>query len=365
VSGEPFAVAPDGLQFAAGDGPELLTWRNDGAPTWKVFGEGILVGVVFTLSEVVTLDADGRLSRFRRSDGDLVSTTQIRQRALALGVSPDATRVLVVTPDGPLVDSPQGLRLVPSPGTSAAGFGPGEAIGIGHQDGTFTAMEIQSGAAWGSVKADGPVAGVAWSTLGCWVLGVGRLLQRVSGDGKNIEARIQGAEFAMDLVAVSANGVIAAARAGDRVELYELHKNRPVGEFLLRRPIGGIGFGPGLMLAIGLDDGDGNWIELATGATFRTEPHPGHGRSTWRLENKCDLGMIRGAIAFQQAGKTPIARYVQHGKVVEEEPPRNRYLAGCISVLSFVFGVSFLCGGLLLVMYILRTYDLLRYLPLR
>jgi hypothetical protein len=270
----PFSVSPDGLLFAAADGPELLTWRNDGAPQWKVFTDGILVGVAVGLEVVVTVDTDRRVCQWRRTDGELVSTVSIAHHPLALVPSPDG-RLLIVTRDGPLVDSPLGFRLVPVRGCTWAALGPGEALGVGCEDGTFTAIELRSGAAWGSVKLPAPVSGVAWSALGSWLVGAERTLYRVSGDGKLVQATIAGADHAMDLLAVSGNGIVVAARAGDRVELYELHKNRSIGEFILRRAIGGVQFGPGLLLAIGLDDGDGNWIEMATGATFRTEPHPG------------------------------------------------------------------------------------------
>ena len=111
-----------------------------------------------------------------------------------------------------------------------------------------------------------------------------------------------------------------------------------------------------------LDDGDGNWIDLATGATFRTEPHPGRGRATWRLENKVDLGAIRGAIALQQAGGAPIARYVPKD---DDGGGRSGFWAGCLSVVTVLFTFTLICTGLLTLMYVLKTYDLWRYLPMR
>jgi hypothetical protein len=357
----PFSVAPDGMLFVAADGPELLAWRGDGAPQWKQFTEGMLVGVAVGLEVVVTVDADGRVCRWRRGDGELVSTTSLPHRPLGLHMANDG-RVLIVTRDGPLVDTPLGFRLIPSPGCTWAAYGPGEALGVGCEDGTFTAIELQSGAAWGSVRLPAPVAAVAWSAVGVWMVGAERSLYRISGDGKAIQATIGGADHPMDQLTVAANGVVVAGRAGDRVELWELNRNRPIGEFVLRRTIGGVAFGPGLLLAIGLDDGDGNWIDLATGATFRTEPHAGRSRNTWRLENKVDLGAIRGAIALQQAGGAPIARYVPKP---DEGGGSTGYWAGCLSVLTVLFTSTLICTGVLALMYVLKTYDLWRYLPLR
>jgi hypothetical protein len=126
--------------------------------------------------------------------------------------------------------------------------------------------------------------------------------------------------------------------AGEHVELYELYNNRPLGEFVLRRHIGGVAFGAALQLGIGLDDGDGNIVDLALGDTFRTEPHPGRGRNTWRLENKADIAAIRGVIAIHQAGGKAVASLVKRDKGGERSAGGGRAgcIAGCVGVLSLL-----------------------------
>lgn len=360
----PLVIAPDGAMLAAGDGPELLAWRNDGAPAWKVFTEGVLVGVVAGLEHVVTIDADGLLCRWRRTDGELVSSDRIGHTPLALILAADGRTVAVVTSEGPMVEFPHGLQLVPMPGTTAAAFGPDGALGVGRRDGTFTALELKSGAAWGSIKLGAAVGAVAWSSLGSWLVGCELVLYRVSGDATTMLASLPGADKPITQLACAQNGLVAAARAGDHVELWELHADRPLGEFVLRRAITSVCFGPALILGIGLEDGDGNWVDLATGATFRTEPHPGRARNTWRLENRVDIGAVRGAIARHQAGGAPIARYVPRPDP-DDEGGAGGWLAGCLSVLTAMFLLSAMCGGLMLLMYVLRTYGLWKYLPIR
>lgn len=362
----PFALSPDGTTLAAGDGPELLTWRADGAPAWRQFTDGVLVGVAVGLEHVVSVDADGRLARRRRTDGEVVDLQMVAGQPRGLALARDGVTVAVLTAEGPVVITP-GMppRLVPIPGATACGFGPGAgALGVGTATGRFVAVEVATGAPWGECQLDAPLGGVAWSAQGSWLVGAGRMLARVSGDGKSVQALIPGADHAMDQVACSDNGLVVAARAGDRVELYELHANRPIGEFLLRRRIGEVCFGPGLLLGIGLDDGDANLVELGSGATFRTEPHPGRGRSTWRLENKVDPGAVRGAIVLHQAGGQPIARYVPPPSS-EEAGSGGGCLAGCVSVFGLVLVMSAFGAFLLIVMYVLRTYGLWQYLPLR
>lgn len=336
-------------------------------PAWKRFTEGILVGVAVGTELVITVDAEGRLIRWRRTDGEQLDTIQLDGPTPAeLRLAPNGT-IGVRAEDGVrVVALGQSPQLVALPGASAFAFGPGGAsLGIGAGSGRFVALEIATGAAWGSVDLPAAVRGVDWSALGHWLVGADRMLYRIKGDATAVEAAMTGADTAIDAVRCSESGLLAAARTQDRVELYELHSNRPIGEFLLRRRVGGIAFGPGTSLAIGLDDGDGNVVELGTGASFRTEPHPGRGRNTWRLENKVDLAAVRGAIALAQAGGQPIARYVPPPAPEEEGSAGGGCLGGCLAAVGLVAVLSVFCAGLVLVMYVLQSWGLWELLPLR
>ena len=312
----------------------------------------------------MTIDADCRLVRYNRANGDEIDAITVDgptpkdlqlSAAGVAGVLNDQG-VIIVVPGSP-------PHLVPLAGATSFAFGPnGASVGIGTEAGQFVAIELATGAAWGSIELPQAVRGVDWSALGTWVVGADRMLYRIKGDATAVEAAVSGADSPIDAVRCSATGLVAAARTEDRVELYELHGNRPVGEFILRRRIGGICFGPAMTLAIGLDDGDGNVVELGSGASFRTEPHPGRGRNTWRLENKADLAAIRGAVALSQAGGEPIARYVPPP---EEDGGGGGCLGGCLAAAGLVAVLSFFCGFLMILMYVLRTYGLWDMLPMR
>jgi hypothetical protein len=361
----PFALSADGSTLAAGDGPELLVWKGDGTPAWKKFCPGILVDLAITVDQVVAVDADGRLLRYRRSDGEDLGEIPLSGTPLAMRVAANGT-IAVLLQDSLVLLGVGGQQVLPAAGAVTFGFGPnGTSLGIGRKDGTFTAVEVQSGASWGTVALPGPVAGVDWSALGQWIVGVDRMVYRIRGDGTAIEAAITGADHPIQGLAVSQSGLVVAAQAGEHVELYELYRNAPLGEFVLRRRIGAIGFGHGLHLGIGLDDGDGNVIDLSTGASWRTEPHPGRGRNTWRLENKVDLAAVRGAIALQQAGGQPIARYVPPPQAQESQSGGSGCLAGCLAVFSVVGVLSVLCAGVMLFTYLWRTWGLWEIVPIR
>jgi hypothetical protein len=361
----PFALSADGSTLAAGDGPELLVWRGDGTPAWKKFCAGILVDVAVTVDQVLAIDADGRLLRFRRSDGEELGESSLPGAPVALRVTAQGV-VGVLTRDTLVLISASGEQVLPASGATAFAFGPdGTSLGVGRSDGSFTAIEVQSGAPWGTVSLPGPVAGVEWSSLGQWIVGVDRMVYRIRGDGSAIDAAITGADHPIQGLSVSQSGLVVAARAGEHVELYELYRNAPLGEFVLRRRIGAVCFGPGLHLAVGLDDGDGNVIELGTGATWRTEPHPGRGRNTWRLENKVDLAAVRGAIALHQAGGQPIARYVPPPQAQEPQSGGSGCLAGCLAVFSLVGVISLICAGVLLFTYLWRAWGMWELMPIR
>lgn len=362
----PFALSTDGGTIAAGDGPELLVWKGDGAPAWKRFTQNILVDLAITADQVLAIDADGRLLRFNRGDGEPIGEENIEGSPLSMHLAPNDT-IGVLTTAGLTLISASGRVVLPTRGASTFAFGPnGASVGLGHPTGLFEAIELQSGAAWGSITLPVPVVGVGWSSLGHWIVGAERTVYRIRGDATTIEAMIPGADHPIEGLVVSASGLVVAARAGEHVELYELHRNAPLGEFVLRRKIGAVCFGLGLQLGVGLDDGDGNVIELGTGASWRTEPHAGRGRNTWRLENKVDLAAVRGAIALHQAGGQAIARYVKPPPdPAERLAGGNRWLAGCIGVSSILAVMTLVCSGFLLFTWLWRSSGLWEIVPIR
>ncbi|MEQ1567613.1 MAG: hypothetical protein ABMA64_18365 [Myxococcota bacterium] len=353
----PFAFAPDGGVFAAGDGPELLVWKADGAPLWKVFTDGLLVALAMTVEEVITLDADGRVGRYRRADGEYIDGFELGDRPFDLRAAPTGLLGVATARGVVFVDASGQRREIAHPGLTAFAFGPdGASVGLGTGSGTFTAVELASGAAWGAVALPGPIGAVGWSALGTWVVGAGASLHRVKGDGGAVTRSLPPADAPITAVAVSSNGLVAAAVAGDHVELYELAGDKPLGAFVLRRVIGGVAFGNGHRLGIGLDDGDASVVDVATTDSVRTEPHPGRGRNTWRVESKVDLMAVRGALATMMAGGQPIARYVPPPQSAEPESRTMGCLGGCAGVVGVVLVLAVFCAGIGLVVYFARMY---------
>jgi hypothetical protein len=363
----PFALSPDGVSLVCCDGPELLVYRSDGTPLWKQFTDGILIGVAFVGPHVITLDSEGRLTRWRLADGTVFETMTVPGDVRGLAVDPTTGAAAALTPSGPILMVPGAPpRPVPAPGAAAVAFGPGGAsLAVGTEGGQLTALELATGAAWGTLQLQGPIRAITWCALGSWLVGAGEALARVQGDAQALQVLIPAQGGPVRAVTTTADGLAAAAQIGDdTVAVYELFSSKRLGEIVVRRRIGGVTFGAGTQLGIGLDDGDATVVDIVSGKQARTEPHPGRGRNTWRVENRVEGAGLRGAMAFHKAGEQPIARYVPPPDP-EDEGGGGGCLGGCLGVLGLVLFLSLFCAGVVGLMYFLRAYGLWEFIPIR
>jgi len=351
---DPVAYAADGGSVVVGDGPELLAYRADGGPEWKVFTDGILVGLGIWVDQVVTVDDRGVVVWRNRGNGEALAEMPLEGvKPSGLAVSSDGAVVVVCDEGVWLVDRAVAPRFIAVKGACAVSWGPNRSsLGVGTHSGSFAAIDPVSGVAWGSTNLGSEVTGVAWSTLGQWVVCAGEQLAMVQGDGTEM-ARLLPDQGPLRNVAVSSDGVVAAAIRGTDVAVYELHQFQPTGRLEFRRELTDVIFGPGHAIAVGMDDGDATMVELVSGSPSRTEPHPGRGRNTWRMENRVDKDRLRGAVAMHRAGGAPIARWVGPKEDEEEEEKsegsgclQSAGIVGCVTVLMF-----FLCSGLVGVLW--------------
>ena len=86
------------------------------------------------------------------------------------------------------------------------------------------------------------------------------------------------------------------------------------------RAITDLCFGPDPWLGIGMDQGDGNKIDLETGATCRTDTHPGRDHHSWAV--KVSAGHAREAGVEEH--ETPMIR--------AEETSRSDIIVGIVTM---------------------------------
>ncbi|NCG22264.1 MAG: hypothetical protein GWP91_24880 [Rhodobacterales bacterium] len=293
-----------------------------------------------TNGEVITLDTEGLLTRWRSADGNKLDSFDV-PGGQSLSVFGDGL-VLVRTPQALLLAGQTGVvGQIPYGSATAVSFGPDtNTVGVGYADGTFRAVDVASGTAWGEVNLAGSVQSVAWSPRGNWVVAAGIGLTVIAGDGKTQAGGISGLDAALRHLTVGEEGALAAAVMGhNQVALFDLVGLRSAGTANFRRSVGGAAFGPNGLLGIGLDDADALRLDVYSGKSHRTEPHQGRGRNIFNFENKLDSDVLRGATAKVKAGGSPIARY--------EGPPEESkgYLWSCLGALAVSIVVCGLCAG--------------------
>ncbi|MEZ4316633.1 MAG: hypothetical protein R3F61_03995 [Myxococcota bacterium] len=353
-----FALSRDGKHLAVGDGPEILVYRGDGQPAWKHFCDGIIVGVGFAGPHLAVVDADGRVTFFSAPDGRKVEELQVDGRCVAGCVAPDGA-FMVVTTEGPVFCEANGSqRGFPVRDLAVASFGPDRnAIALADVHGTFTAMDANTGAPWGSLALGGPVAGIAWCYQGFWMVTMGQSVLRIDGGATQILGRTD-LPKPTGLLSVSEDGAIAAVTLPpDTLGIVELHGHRYVGDLIFRREVHGVCFGRQALLGVGFDDGDANTIDLMTRATARTEPHPGRGRNNWNLDMQFEAGPLRGAVTFLRAGGQPIAEF--HGYEGDGDASGGSRNTGC-KIAVLIFFMFFLgLTGCLSFLFVMRWFGYL------
>ncbi|MEN0062638.1 MAG: WD40 repeat domain-containing protein [Myxococcota bacterium] len=339
----PLAMAPDGDGVACGDGPELLVYRGNGAPTWRALINGVLVGIGFVGDEVLTLDASGRVQWWSRQDGAPLEEVVTRDGARRLAIATDGSAA-ILTPGGIAVIPAGGQPFwLDHPGASALSFGPdGQSLGVGTDSGEFSAIDLRSGGTWGRSRLSGSIGGVGWSqALGQWVVTAGRSLNLISGDGRALVNQLQ-VQGLVGRLAVTDDGTVAAVVAGKTVYAFDLTSGQFAGDVTLNRAVHDVKFGQGLWLGIGLDDAEATIIDLMSGQQGRTEPHPSRARTNWNVHNQVDPAVLRGAAAAFQADGEPVAAFTGN----EGKSQSGGCRRGClwVAILTAILAVG--CGGL-------------------
>ena len=333
-----FSYPRSGKVILLADGPEALVFSgaNDG-PIWKQFCQDVVVGIGSTHSEVVTLEASGRLVRMRIIDGEYIHDDQLDFSPVGMVVDEDGAMV-VWSREQILVKHPEGQTLfVAIPNTSVVTFGPDAgSIGVGTTDGDFHSVDTRSGGIWGSTNLGKPITGVAWCNQQYWLVGFGNQVVGLQGDAQanTMSLDIGGI---VNRIACSEDGAILCVVTNEsHIRVYELLNKTHAGDIWFQRTVHGIHFGPTSWLAIGLDDGEANRVELFSGKMTRTMAHPGRQQGSWAMQVEVNEGKLRGASASIRAGGAPIAFQVQT-ESMEQRKTRTWLYVVLVVVLLFLF----------------------------
>jgi WD40 repeat protein len=279
----PVAYGTDGIHLVTADGPLVLVHDGESeGPLYTHQMQSTVVALSAKAGRVVAFDESGRIDVLE-DKGTVTKSYDLGAAATAGAAS--TMRVAVVGPDkSALFRGEVRVDLEVSGGSCVAFSNDGARLAVGTTEGSLHVFDAISGKRVSTAELPGPAYGLAFSKRHDFVVTTTGGLGKLSPDGTKVTPLCGTGEFGVGAVAVSEDGLFAAARVDDgRVILFQVAANRPVGMITYERETGGVAFGPKGWLAVALDKGDGNKINLDTGAVHRTDPHPGRPRNSWVL----------------------------------------------------------------------------------
>jgi hypothetical protein len=278
----PVAFDRDATFLVTSDGPLVLV--HDGETEAPMFvhrmpadvvaldADATCVTAIDALGNVHAVDAKGAIVRTHGTGAAAHGGASAAGYTVVLG-----ERVVLFGAAGTRVD-------IDVAGATCAAFSDRGTLALGTASREVHGFDVATGAKIATAPLPGPAYGAAFCPRGHFVVTTKGGLGKVSSDMKRVDPLCGTGAVDIGPVACSIDGLFAACRVDDgRVIVFDVVKNTPVAMITYERETGGVAFGPRGWLAIALDLGDGNKIDLDTGAVCRTDPHDGRVRNRWVL----------------------------------------------------------------------------------
>lgn len=313
--------AREGERLVGVDLNEVVAYSGyDESLLWTVTTRAQVVCLALAAEQVVALDSQGRIERRWASSGELeaevaleaATAARAAPRAMALS---DQGRCAVALADRIALEQEGELRYFSAADVVDLAFrDDGMALAVGLDSGEVRLLDLL-GHVMSAARLDAPVEGLCWSPRGQWLISAGGRV--FAWDGSAVEEILAlSDQTVLDSPTCSASGALIALRSGPSiVSIFELDGARTVGtvEYEDRR-VGSVVFGPELWLAIGLDQADGNRMDLATAAVHRTSPREGQEARSWTV-----VPRLRTELAIEiEGGRPPLPEELD---AVPSSPP--------------------------------------------
>ncbi|MCB9547337.1 MAG: hypothetical protein H6706_16015 [Myxococcales bacterium] len=289
-----------GRYIAMADGDELLV--QDGpseGPLWRTQEATPIVGVAIAQNSILSLDTAGRLAWRDAVTGSLKGELQVGAGARALAVD-EQGRAAIALPDAVVIVSGQAIerRLAVEDATVLA-WGEGGGLGVGTGGGRALHFGKDDAPAYEAELPRGATA-ITWNAHDFWLVGAGEELYRFKADGLT---RVTSGPGDITSLSCSPDGYRVALLIAERIVLVLVLPSRDTLTTVqyIDRKATGVRIGPGNWLGIGMDQGDGNKIDMVTGATHRTDTHPGREHHSWMLKVATDPS-VEGDAPAAEAG---------------------------------------------------------------
>lgn len=299
--GHPALVTFDGLEVLAYD-------SETEAPRWRVALRRPVSGVVLAdatgldvgdagapfrtpsaIGAVVAVDDEGRLHAIDAASGRLLGEVEPAGAPRAIAAAANGSVLAIATADAVVVFRKAARAEIALKATAIAFSADGSTLAVGAKDGTVKMFDV--GAAERdarlpetlSIAGTETVVDLVQHPSGAWVIAVpsGLVVVDRPGQGRRLDKIRTGPKR----MAFDAGGDRLAVQLTDRqVLVYEW----PALSVLTRieltdRPVRGLAFGADRWLGVALDHGDGNKIDVVSGAVHRTDTHAGRTHRSWTL----------------------------------------------------------------------------------
>lgn len=282
-----FGYSSDGNTIVVGDGNEILVHDGgDESPRFRHTLDAPIFAVAATPNAAVALDEKGGLSCFEPTKGERIKTLESGGSPAAFAAHANGSIAVALDVAIVIFDREGEKRGFDIAGVTALAFSDdGEQLAAGTKDGDVRVLSVQSGESIGESKLGEPIRSVAWNAGGFWIAAGGERVFRIEKEGKPHEQLTRASGMSPDCLACSPDGSLIGLRldAATVVLLAYPSKNTAATIQYIDRKAVGIAFGPRPYVGIGIDQGDGNKINLSTKAVHRTDTHPGREHHRWML----------------------------------------------------------------------------------
>ena len=313
-----------GRSIVLTDGAELLVHDGDSeAPLWRKTLDCRLVGVASTGPGIVAVDEKGTLSVFAPDSGALLGRIETGQGARGMAAMTDGLCAIIGRSGVRIADDEGVHRRLTAPDPACVAWSPDGMLLVGSRDGKLTVFADKDEPLQREVL-DEPIGAVAWHPGGFWAVAAGTAVWRL--DPAGLERITSGPDdMPIGSIACAETGHIAV-RLGETITLVLAWPSRETDATItyFDRKITDLCFGPHPFLGIGMDQGDGNKIHLVTGATHRTDTHPGRDHHSWAL--KVSAGHARDGGDEEERDHGPLIN-------AEQEHSRSDIMVGIITMV--------------------------------
>lgn len=278
-----------GSILALADGAELLV--HDGpseGPLWRRTGDTPLAGIGAAAGAVIAVDRAGRATWNDPRRDHVLAHADAGVQVHAAAVS-HAGDLLLATDDGARVLTRRGPGpALPLPNARVVAWSTDGRMLVAAADGQAAEFD-PTGHLLRTIRLDGPAVAAAWNPQGFWILATAKKLVRLV-DGALHHLTSGPDDIAVTHVACSAAGDRIALGLGDDLLIVLAWPSRDsVGQLrYIDRKLTGVAFGPAPWLGVGMDQGDGNKLNLTSGALNRTDTHPGREHHRWLVKVSVD-----------------------------------------------------------------------------